>query len=288
MFSHVIFLLLLIHPILSLKCFVSLIPIVLNESLTIENIPSFENNTLVDDVDECTFVIMWLRNPLSTMIIFGYNEQLKKNEDLIDSIKSSVEYQLEGEVLSKRLSHRIEYKCQSTDQCNNGLYFTRVLKSFQIEETFVENFDNLLLSNDSFNNQSIENCYLERNTSDNCPSIDYSNCRRCESIVQYRSLSDVHICGTCPEQDSGFNWILREKFYVLTNRTEMFEQIHLACQNGQVCNSLENIQRIRQFSLIYLDFDKYFPPSPPPSSSSRIFFALIYPLIISFFMVFLY
>ena len=286
MLSNVVFILLLIDPILSLKCSISLIPIKMNTSLTIDNIPSFENNTSIDQANECTFSIMWLRNPSSTTIIFGFNEILNENENLIDSIKSSVRYQLEGEVLFKHLSHQIEYKCQSNDECNNGQNFERVLKSFQIEQKFSPIFDNLLLSNDSFNNQSIENCYLQRNGSDHCPSIDYSNCRRCETIVQYKSLSNVDICGTCPEQGSDYNFILREKFYILNNRTEMNEQIQLVCQNGKFCNSLENIEQIRELSLIYFDFDKYFPP--PSSSSSRVFFALIYPLIISFFMIFLH
>ena len=244
----------------------------LNVSLTIDNIPSFDENHLIDQADQCTFTIMWLRNPPNSIIVFGFNERSNEEKSSIDSIRLGVQYQIEGEDLLKRLSHKIEYKCQLTDGCNNGDNFHRVIKSFDMKENFSSNFDDLLSSNSSFNNQSIENCYLEHNRTEDCPPIDYSNCRRCQTNVDYSSSSSmIEVCGTCPEQSSDYNLILYEKIFILTNRSELINRIELTCQNGMFCNSLENIEQIRRLSSIDFDFEKYFS-----SSSSFVFPSFVY------------
>jgi hypothetical protein len=256
------------NSVLSLKCYINAIPFILNYSVTIDTLPSFDNNSLVDVSGECTLTLMWFRNPSSSMIIFGYEKMVDENNNSsVDSILASVQYQLEGEDPFKRLSHDVQLKCQSSDGCNNPNNLKKLLKSLEINEHFSGQFDNLLASNSSFDNESINNCYFNLNSSGQCPPIDYINCQRCEISVRYLPLSLIDICATCPRITKDENFLVRDKIFVLNNRSEIVDRIQLLCQRGEHCNSIENINQIREFSLINFDFDKYFSSS----SSSHAF-----------------
>jgi hypothetical protein len=200
------------------------------------------------------------------MIIFGFNNE---NTNQTDSILATVQYQLEGEELLKHLSYDVQLKCQSNDECNNENNLKRLLKSMEIEERFEGQFDNLIASNQSFNNESIKNCYLNRNSSVECPSIDYSNCHRCQISVNYLPSSIIDVCATCPTLSKENNLLIRDKIFILTNRSKIIDRVELSCQNGEHCNSIENIEEIRKYSLIDFDFDEYFS-----SSCSNIFLSI--------------
>ncbi|CAF3612363.1 unnamed protein product, partial [Rotaria sp. Silwood2] len=158
---------------------------------------SYDNCSLVDVSGECTFTIIWLRNPESSMIIFGYDSISNENKSSSDSILASVQYQLEGDELDKRLSHDVQYVCKSSDECNSGTNLKRILKSIRIEENFSGRFNSLIAANQLFNNQSINECYFNRPSND-CSPIDYSNCRRCQISMNFFHSSVHEICATCP------------------------------------------------------------------------------------------
>lgn len=61
------------YSVFSLTCYINPLPYILNFSVTVDN------NKLIDISGECIFTIIWLRNPESSMIIFGYNQILNKN-----------------------------------------------------------------------------------------------------------------------------------------------------------------------------------------------------------------
>ncbi|CAF3794393.1 unnamed protein product [Rotaria sp. Silwood1] len=240
----------------SLQCYISVIPFVLNYSVTADTLPSFDNCSLVDTSGECTFTIIWLRNPISSMIIFGYDSISNENISSSDSILASVQYQLEGDELNKRLSHDVQYICKSFDGCNNGINLKRILKSIHIEENFSGRFNFLIATNQSFNNQSINECYFNRSSND-CLPIDYSNCRRCQISMNFFYSSVNEICATCPRITPEFNSIKRNAIFIVNNRSQVVDRVQLSCQIGEHCNSIENVYQIRQASLIYFDFDRF-------------------------------
>lgn len=280
---HKLFLVILLlfssrYSVLSLKCYINPLPFSLNYSVTFDTLPSFSNNTLIDTSGECTFTIIWLRNPEDSMIIFGYNDViLNENSSSSDLILASVEYQLEGDEYVKRLSHDVQLKCRSSDGCNNGINLKQVLKSIKIEEDFSNHFNSLITSNSSFNNQSINNCYFNLNSTNQCSPIDYFNCRRCQISMNLTNSSINDICATCPTITNYYNSIIRDKIFIINNRSEQMDRVQLSCQIGEHCNSIENVYLIRQFSVIIFDFDKYFS-----SSSSTIFLSMKIQIIILF------
>jgi hypothetical protein len=211
------------------------------------------------------------------MIVFGYNQTFNKSiNNPIDSIVATVQYQLEGEELLKRLSYDVQLKCQSFDGCNNENNLKKLLKSLEIEERFEGQFDNLISSNQSFNNESIKHCYFNRNSTNECSPIDYSNCHRCQTSVHYLSSLIVDVCATCPTITKENNFLIRDKIFILTNRSEIVDRIQLSCQIGEHCNSMENINQIREYSLIHFDFNEYFfSSSSNISFSLQLFFLLI-------------
>ncbi|CAF4652124.1 unnamed protein product, partial [Rotaria sp. Silwood2] len=178
-----------------------------------------DNCSLVDVSGECTFTIIWLRNPESSMIIFGYDSISNENKSSSDSILASVQYQLEGDELDKRLSHDVQYVCKSSDECNSGTNLKRILKSIRIEENFSGRFNSLIAANQLFNNQSINECYFNRPSND-CSPIDYSNCRRCQISMNFFHSSVHEICATCPTITPEFNSIKRDAVFIVNNRSQ--------------------------------------------------------------------
>ncbi|CAF0726990.1 unnamed protein product [Adineta steineri] len=218
----------------SLKCYTSLVPTILNYSVTSDTLPSFDNNKLIDVS--------------------------------------------EGDELTKRLSRDIQYKCQSSDECNNGTVLKRILNSIHLEEHFSGTFDSLIESNESFSNQSINQCYFNRNSTHDCLPIDYLNCRRCQISMNIFPLLTNEICATCPTIASEFNSIERDAIFIINNRSQIIDRIQLTCQIGKHCNSIENIYQIRLLSFIQFDFDTFFLLS----SSTHIDFPILLQIFLFF------
>ena len=222
-------------------------------------LPSFDKCSLVDGCGECTSTILWLRNPESTFIVLGYNSRSNKDSLSSDSIVASVQYQLEGEELDRRLSHNVQYRCQSVDACNNRTNMKNILHSLHIEESFPGRFDSMIAANRSFNKQSIRQCYFNR-TSNPCLPVDYADCQRCEIAVDFSNSAVNSICATCPTKTANFNSIKRNAIFIPSNRSQVLDRIRLSCQTGEHCNSMENVYQIRQYSSINFDFNKFFIP----------------------------
>lgn len=263
-----------VEGIRSLKCYISLLPYEINDDLTLDNLPSFANNQLVDASGSCTLNVEWLRNPRSSFLVFGYTTDISA-----DSVVAGVRYQLAGEAFLQRLSRKIEYVCRSSDGCNSEDNLRRLLRSIRLTETFSPQFDSLLVADPSFSNQSIRSCNEQRTSTEICPPRDDLNCQRCEIIVDWRNVSKSEICATCPGASSDVNSIVRAKTFLLNNRSLSVDHLQLWCQTGEQCNSFDNVQLIRQASVIDLDFDKFFDkPSHASffSPSSMVIFLLLF------------
>jgi hypothetical protein len=171
----------------------------------------------------------------------------------------------------------VMYVCQSSDGCNNQTVMKRLLDSLVVEERFPENFYSLINITDTFNNNTAATCLRFSNVTTTCAMP--ATCRRCLTTA-YRSPSgSENICATCDGFIVG-NGIRREINFLLSNRTRITDRTRIECQRAG-CNSLDNINKIRQASTITFDFDKFFGtlPSSVASLSISVLFIL-------FFMIF--
>ncbi|CAF1473856.1 unnamed protein product [Adineta ricciae] len=108
-----------------------------------------------------------------------------------------------------------------------------------------------------FDNSTAATCLSFRNVTSQCAQPDLNNCKRCITNV-YHSHSNIDtICATCDTSNVYVNNIQREVEFLLDNRTQLDDRITIKCQ-GKGCNSVENINKIRQTSTITSDFDKLF------------------------------
>ena len=247
---------------ISLHCYISSIPFVLQYNVTIDTLPSFANNTLVTTNGFCSLTVLWLRVQPSSMIIFGYDVESIG----YDSLTARVQYQLGGAAIDVDQSRTIEYRCKSADGCNNGTNLERILRSLYLREDFSPRFDTFLALNASFNNESIDHCLFYKNTTDQCPPKDV-NCLQCQITMNVIKSMNSEICATCPPTVNDGNLIQRYITYDLINRTIIADQTLIGCQSSNQCNSLTNIDQVLQYNSIQFSFEKF---SPQTSSSPRL------------------
>lgn len=243
-----------INKVDAVNCYFSLVPIQLNYALTTDNIPLLSNNTAVSTNGHCVLTVLWLKDPISSMIILGYDTDSPSVTSFNDTLLVQLRNQLDGEAIQKKTSKEIQYRCRSTDRCNNEQNLKRILSSLDFDQTFSPQLDSLVASNPSFDQQSISSCYYNREgTSAQCPSRDPINCQRCQTDLDLIQNKD---CGTCPHQTSDANTILWSNRYLFDNQSIIESSIQLSCQSGRLCNGLDNIRRIQQLGSIKYRFNK--------------------------------
>lgn len=257
----------------AVNCYISSVPIQLNYALTSDNIPLLSNNTVVSTDGHCVLTILWLKDPISSMIILGYDTDSPSVNSLNDTLLVQLRNQLDGEVIEKKTSKEIQYRCRSTDRCNNEQNLRNILSSLDFDEQFSPELDSLIASNPSFDQQSISNCYYNGDgTSTECPSRDPIACPRCQMTLDLIKNKD---CGTCPRQTSDANTILWSNRYLFDNQSIIESFIQLSCQSGRLCNGLDNIRRIQQLGSIKFRFNKGNPTLAGFNANVMIFLSVI-------------
>ena len=248
-----------------LPCFISALqchfcpqPITVNYSVTADTIPSLENCVVIDDAKHCTVSILWLRDPILSVLIYIYDSDQKPETN--ETLTMNVHLQNDGDNLPRRLSHDIQYTCQTEDRCNSVNTIKRIVNSTTLTEQFVKQFTSLLANNTSFTNASAAQCYSYMNVTNpnRCDPTDIDHCQRCHISIDYPSSIDDEICATCPKTMQSYNKILRTKTFLLDYRSQPTERIELWCQQQGGCNSMANINKIRQASELKFDYEKFF------------------------------
>lgn len=238
----------------SLKCYISVIPYVFNYNVTGENLPSFENNTLVDaGAIRCAVTFLWLRVQPQSMIIFGFDLDPTKRGD---SLSAFVQYQKRGEQLEVDLSRSFQYFCDSADACNNESNIKMIFDSLYLWENFQANFDFLIDENPVWSNETAAGCFSFKNSTENCFDFDPNECQRCQIRSDTENSMETKICATCPRLGPDANFIKRSVLFDLSNRSIEREQTEIWCQNSSACNSIGNVFLLRQQSVIRFQFEK--------------------------------
>ncbi len=263
-----IVLLLVAYPALvsSLQCHVCQLPFMLDYALTGSNLPSLANCSINDDAIQCEVTISWLRNPEQTMLGFSVNSGLFESDS---SIVANVQFQLQNGEYDRRFVHYMRYTCNSPDRCTDVANLKRVLDSLTLTENFEKEFAPLLVDVPTFNNISASECFQYMNSTNKpCAApLDVDRCQRCLIAIDYPILTSNEICATCPGFTGDKNAIRREIVFNLNNRSQEFERVQLWCQMEGGCNSIENINKIRQASTIQFDFNKFFGSSSSDTNS---------------------
>lgn len=241
------------------NCYFSLEQIEVNYTLTSDNVPLLSDKITVPTDGHCVLTVAWLKNPISSTIDFGFDTDSPAVTSLNDTLLVELRNQLKGEDILTRTSKKIQYRCRSADLCSDETNLRKILHVLEFKENFSSQLDSLIADNPSFDQQSIADCYYNRDgTSTNCPARDPIRCPRC---VTYADLIQKNDCGTCPTQTSDANTILWSNRYLFDNRSMIQSVIELSCQSGRFCNGLENIQRIQELGSIKFDFEKFYPSS---------------------------
>jgi hypothetical protein len=173
--------------------------------------------------------------------------------------------------------HQQEYRCTSANLCNNEVTMKNLLNSLVLEERFTEEFYTLIQA-EKFDNKTAATCFRFTNIPSTCEMPNLESCTRCTTDVYQSSGGNENICASCESLIEG-NDIQSKSQFIFYNRTRL-DRIHIGCQRAG-CNSMETINKIRQFTTITFDFDRFLGPS-----SNSATFLNIPILFLIFFMTF--
>ena len=242
----------------TLQCHFCPQPIVVNYSVTADTVPPLENCVLIDDAKHCTVDVLWLRDPILSILIYIYDTDEKPQVN--ETLTMNVHLQNDGDDFARRLSHDIQYTCQMADRCNGVNTVRRIINSTTLTEQFVKQFTPLLVNVTSFTNASAAQCYSYVNVtnSNSCDPTDVDHCQRCHISIDYSDSIDDEICATCPKTTENYNKILRTKTFLLDHHSQPTENVQLWCQQKDGCNSIANIDIIRQTSELEFNYAKFF------------------------------
>jgi len=233
--------------------------------VTSATVPSF-NETSIESHDECWVEILWYKAPSSSVVLF-YGKPKSAEEDFgRDILFVDIQLFLEPFTYIIKSERSLKYRCTSSNLCNNASTLKNLLNSSILEERFNEEFHTLIQGN-KFDNNTAATCFRSTNIPSTCEMPSLDSCQRCTTDVYQSSGANEKICASCEMLIEG-NRITSESQFLFDNRTH-FNHIHVGCQQ-EGCNSMETINKIRQFSTITFDFDKFFGTSPNSATSLNV------------------
>ncbi|CAF1114020.1 unnamed protein product [Adineta ricciae] len=239
-----------------------------NMSLTSDNIPSptAPDCEIVSAQSTCSVRIGWYKGN-KTEVYYGADTPLP-----IDSVMIKTERKVtawSGEYETRRF---IIYNCKASNStpCNTVENAKRAIKSttFPTDEQ-IDKLDSLIVPTTDFDGRM---CLNFTNASD-CRETNIVACQQCIGIVQYFETPDV--CATCPAGKAIMNFFDYESTFFLTNRT-YFDVIRLGCRKYGVCNSIENMDRIKNTLSTNFDFKKFYYSTASLTKSNVIVFISIF------------
>jgi hypothetical protein len=239
----------------------------LNYTVTSATLPSFNVSKVASD-KACEIEVQWHKDPLSTYITYSAAETALIADFVGDQFPADVQLSdYRGDSIV-RVYRSMTYRCNSSDFCNNQTTLKRLLDSLVLEERYPEELYSLINITSTFDNNTAATCLRFTNVTTKCETIDFKLCKSCTTDV-YRSPSGSEsICATCPEQTIG-NVVNSQSIFLLNNRTRIYDRKNIECQRAR-CNSMENIDKVRQSTTITFNFDKYFQTSPNDAPLLRI------------------
>lgn len=238
---------------------------VFNHLVTPANLsfPTEDDCNIVHAVHGCYVHIDWQAD--------GTTEVLYKTDPALpfDSILMIMERQVNVDtgVYSTRKS--VSYTCRSTvSPCNTIDNIKRVANAitFPSSEQRAQ-LDSIISPTKRCNVSSCSNLSNMKN----CPKTDLNNCQQCMSVVQY--TQHRNICSTCSTGNVTKNYFAFQALISL-NAGPQWERVILGCQRNDACNSMKNIEEIKQKLAITIDL-KQFHRSTASTINVKIIFLLM-------------
>ncbi|UJR34565.1 hypothetical protein I4U23_027341 [Adineta vaga] len=118
------------------------------------------------------------------------------NDNLRESIYTNAKITLDIDSQNTISIRSLLYMCSSTHRCNNQTIIQRLLGSMIIEDSFLENFSELIKQM-PFDNSTAATCLWFRNVTSQCAQPDLNNCKRCTTNIYHSNSNNDTICVTC-------------------------------------------------------------------------------------------
>jgi hypothetical protein len=228
--------------------------------MTIDNLPSptGPDCQIITAETGCFTRIEWYNE--FSQVLYGTNPgfpydivnvQTRRSVGILSDVYFTVKY--------------IAFVCGSSNStpCNTVENLKRSIISTTLPATEkVKQFDPLIVPTKAFHSSL---CFEFTNMTDDCPPSDLLNCQQCLIAVEYSQTSNI--CAACPDNEATTNFLIYDTTFFINNRTQ-YQEISLACQTNNACNSIKNIEEIRKTLMSKFDFDKFFYSTASTSKST--------------------
>lgn len=149
----------------------------------------------------------------------------------------------------------IGYSCGSNrTSCNTVKNLKRILSAITLPtDQQLRRLDKFIYPMKTFNGSS---CSMTSNRNHHCSIKNAIDCKQCVGgLVQHSAHSDW--CSTCLTNKTNGNFIDYEVVISLGTNSQL-EKINVLCQTHARCNSLENMNRIKEILAINFNSTKFF------------------------------
>lgn len=222
----------------------------LNYTVTIDNIPlpNAADCTIVVARETCSVRIGWFSDNKTEVF---YTTDAGYPADSIVALTDRRVTTWSGHYATRRF---IFYTCNASNvnPCNTAENLKNVIVSttFPTDEE-MEKFDSLIVPTTDFDGRT---CAQTSNVTD-CPQTNLASCQQCMGILGYSE--QINTCTMCPAGKALANFFDHTTTFFLKNQTQS-NNIKIGCRKYGPCNSVENLQRIRQTLTTKFNFNKYY------------------------------
>lgn len=232
-----------------------------NYSITIDNIPpptSSDCKIITADYG-CSVRVAWFSDGNSE-VRYTIDPELP-----FDSVVARTHRQVtvwSGEYVTSKY---IAYNCKAlnTTPCNTADNLKRVISSTILPtDEQIEKFDTLIVPTTDFEGNL---CFQVSNRS-NCADTVLNSCQQCVGIIEYSDK--VSACAMCPSGKAVTNFFDYYSTFLLETHTQS-DLITLACRKRGSCNSLGNLEKIKNTLIMKFDYDKFSPSTTATASITK-------------------
>lgn len=229
--------------------------VVTNETLPS---PTEEECHIIQATHGCYIHIEWLDNG-GTYLYYDVDPALPYN-----SITTVLERTMLMSTGKYSTRQSLGYACRSNrTACNSVRHLRRAMTALTLPSAGdISQFDPLLVAASNFNVSSCAEMGRERN----CPKVNVSQCEQCLSTARFKDRTEV--CHTClTERAKKNSFVYSTVFHI--NKVTRAEEIKLVCQNGEMCNGMDNIEEIKHNLTTTLNLLKFYHSAASTVDSTR-------------------
>ena len=212
--------------------------------------PMYDDCDIRSATHSCYIRIDWLSDG-TTEISYETNSLIP-----IDSVVVSTRRHIDFHTGEYSTVQSIGYSCGSNrTSCNTVKTLKRILSAITLPiDQQLRRLDNFIYPMNAFNGSSCS--MMTSNRNHHCSIKNSIDCKQCVgSVIQYLDHSDW--CSTCLTNQTNGNFIDYEVVISLRTNSQL-EKVNVVCQTHAHCNSLENMNRIKEILAIDFNPTKFF------------------------------